>query len=805
MSTSTSTSTYAATSISLPSGDLGGIITQDSVLATGNSYTASSTITISSGITLSVEPGVIVIFSPNTQLQVDGSLNIQGTATSPVLFRAISPFKGNWQGIIVGSTSVNVTLDYAIIEHAREGIRFDNAGGEIHNSIIRTNQTGIYVTPNSAPQITNNNQIYNNNYGIYALGQNQLATNPNPVVTANSIYNNATVNYYTRNFGSAAIATLNAMNNWWGSTIVADIESKLYHRADTLSAPTINYLPFLDSENGSPTKGTALVDTWIAGQTLVANTVYDVISNIVIPAGVTMNVPSGVTFKIYGVTTSFRIDGSLNLQGTATNPVLFRGISPFKGNWQGIIVGSTSNNVILNYAIIEHAREGIRFDNAGGEIHNSIIRTNQTGIYVTPNSAPQITNNNHIYNNNYGIYVLGQNQSATNPTPVATGNSIYNNSYFNYYVRSFGNAASVTLDASNNWWGSTDLATVNGKIYDSNDTLSAPTLNIAPILLVESTSAPPQVQVSYVVVNTVSINETPIAFDSIVNRYFTLNSVTNVAGDTIRGASRLVVKNSSLAVLNADGVNGLGEPFFDISSVPDFDLATGLTTEPDVRIEFENINTPFTVTLRYEVVDTDGDGISDAYESQVGFDSNAANSTPDDFDNDGVPDVINNLVGTWTGPCNALGGGEYAQEVLVIFNRDFRTQYHSANTNDCQSRWLTVSNAYTYSLGDVGNIGLTGAGLDLTLEHIFVSSLELAVVNSLNAVCTKQDFSVTTENIADGIQCEGGVLYPIAGIIHYELLLNSSSIIKLGNRLDIIDQLQRAVDLDAAEFIRTAP
>jgi len=773
-------------------------------LVSGQVYDVVDDFTVPQGSTLTIPAGTTFrVYGANTEIRIDGSLNIQGTAAEPVIFTSnkTNPAKNSWSGLVIGPDATNVLIDYAVIEWANRGIFFDQTDGAVHHSVIQNNSFGIYVGYGASPQITQGNTITNNTYGVYVRSNGNASQNPNPVVTSNSLYGNSNYDYYAYYLGNAASVTLDASNNWWGTTDILAIAAKIYDNAEqSVWSPMVNFLPFQGSEGGASTNGSGLSGAW-DGTPLVSGQVYDVIDDFTVPQGSALTIPAGTTFRVYGANTEIRINGSLNIQGTAAEPVIFTSnkTNPAKNSWSGLVIGPNATNVVIDYATIEWANRGIFFDQSTGAVHHSVIQNNSFGIYVGYGASPQITQGNTITNNTYGVYVRGNGNASQNPSPVVTGNSLYGNSNYDYYAYYLGNAASVTLDASNNWWGTTDVLAIATNIYDNAEqSVWSPVVGISPI----RQSPPSPEQINYIVLNNVTLNQGAATFDSTLQGYFTLNSVSNPAGETVKGASRLVVSSSSLTVTNADGYTGNNEPFFIISASASFDLATGDTT-PDMRIEFENVSTGLVYTLRFEVVDTDADTISDAYEAQVGTNPDDLTSMPQDLNSDGIPDVINNLVGTWHGPCRDLGGGEFAQDELVFTYRDVQRKTHTAHSADCQARWLTVNNAYTYSMSNIGNIATTGVEFDLKLDHVYVTPHELAVNESLNQFCTKQDFAVAVQNIADGVQCQGDVIYPNAGVIHYDRLKNNVSI-QLGNKLDVINAVQRATEVDSASFNRTA-
>jgi RHS repeat-associated protein len=476
--------------IDIAPGSLEGLIIQDSNLLAGESYQVTGDITVNTGVSLMIPAGTRLEFSQNTRLIVNGSLIVQGSQGNPATFTSsnTTPTMGFWGGLVVGPDASGVVIDYAVIEGANYGIYFNQADGEVHHSLIQTNNIGIFVSSESNPQITQGNTITANSTGVYVYGTGSTSRNPNPVITGNSLYDNSSYDYYASMFGSASNVTLDASNNWWGTTDIAAISAKIYDTVEYPQyAPTVNILPIQGSEGGATTYSTGLAGIWDATP-LVGGQTYDVIGDFIVPVGSTLTVPAGVTFRGYGQYTAIHIDGSLDVQGTASNPVTFTSnrATPTKNNWQGLVIGPDASGVVIDYAVIEGANYGIYFNQADGEVHHSLIQTNNIGIFVSSESNPQITQGNTITANSTGVYVYGTGSTSTNPNPVITGNSLYDNSSYDYYASMFGSASNVTLDASNNWWGTTDIAAIAAKIYDTVEYPQyAPTVNIVPILNAE--------------------------------------------------------------------------------------------------------------------------------------------------------------------------------------------------------------------------------------------------------------------------------------------------------------------------------
>lgn len=242
--------------VSIPvSTPVSGAITQNTLWGLANSpYIVMGNITVNSGITLTVEPGVIVKFNGFYTIEANGIINAQGTMGNPITFTSAkpAPARGDWNTInLHGSGNI---LNYVTIEYADKGVYVPSAPlwqtPAIRNSTIRNNNTGIHLEPSTGPVIQTNT-ITNNNYGIFA-GCNSF-TGCTPTISGNSLYSNTGFNIYVFSYGTnASSKTVNAQNNWWGTTDAATIEAMIWHRNDSPGLALVNYDHFLDNPGGNP-------------------------------------------------------------------------------------------------------------------------------------------------------------------------------------------------------------------------------------------------------------------------------------------------------------------------------------------------------------------------------------------------------------------------------------------------------------------------------------------------------------------------------------------------------------------------
>ncbi len=179
-----------------------GVITQDTVWTLIDSpFIVVNNITVPSGVTLTIEPGVEVRFGGNFSLNVAGRLIAQGTEDRMITFTSNRPAEeakaGDWVAIEFiassGSQMACCTVEYAvngiiienssleisnceITKNSENGIKIiGNCSLTIKNSKIMLNKNGvapILLNINSSQQVTlDSDTISSNQYGVYIDGE----------------------------------------------------------------------------------------------------------------------------------------------------------------------------------------------------------------------------------------------------------------------------------------------------------------------------------------------------------------------------------------------------------------------------------------------------------------------------------------------------------------------------------------------------------------------------------------------------------------------------------------------------------
>jgi hypothetical protein len=166
-------------------------------------------------------------------------------------------------------------------------------------------------------------------------------------------------------------------------------------------------------------------------------------------------------------------------------------------------IGLIANNTISGYTT------GIEIhSDRGTKIQTNLITNNINGIQLIGQQTLVVANiqNNTITGNNVGISL--QKLPGVSMVPTIQFNNIYANSVCN-----INSTVPDPLNASNNWWGTTNAGTINQTIFDSKQNSTYGTVTFIPFLTAPNTAAPsaptttPQPTTSPI--NTPTVTNTP--------------------------------------------------------------------------------------------------------------------------------------------------------------------------------------------------------------------------------------------------------------------------------------------------------
>lgn len=310
------------------------ITTDTTWTANGNPYEVTTVVTVNPGVTLTVEPGVQVIFAQNAGLRVQGTVKATGTAAQPIRFTGSTPQAGWWQGIRFDGTQ-NAPLTGSTLEH----VTVEYAGG--------------------------------NNYGALYLSYATVT------VTQSTIRHSSKDGIY----------------GWYGGTVhlsdvtISDNAEYAIHLLDGSANPQLARLTV--SGNGANVIG--IGSGTLTGTHLWENVgvPYRLTENQHVAAGATLTIEPGTQIQA-GEHVALNVSGRLQAVGTAQQPILFTGTTAQAGWWQGIKIEGSANSPLttsaLEYVTIEYAG-----GNGYGALyaayatvpikHSTIRHSSEDGIY----------------------------------------------------------------------------------------------------------------------------------------------------------------------------------------------------------------------------------------------------------------------------------------------------------------------------------------------------------------------------------------------------------------------------------------
>ncbi len=206
---------------------------------------------------------------------------------------------------------------------------------------------------------------------------------------------------------------------------------------------------------------------------------YVVFGNLYIRNGATLRIEDGVTVRFDKVTLDggYRegaeiivSDGALIAEGAPGWPILFTSNEaiPFAGDW-GALVIEGNNTVTLSMCRIEYAKDGLLMQSMtmGAAMSSTIeyleiSNCSQHGISVNSGTSPDITGctitgNGSGLSYDGGIYLMDS-------APLINYNNIYSNNPYNII-----NDSIYNVDATYNWWETTNEQLIAQGIYDYYD------------------------------------------------------------------------------------------------------------------------------------------------------------------------------------------------------------------------------------------------------------------------------------------------------------------------------------------------
>lgn len=151
-------------------------------------FVVTKNLTIKSGATLTIEPGVEIRFGGNFSLVVEGRLYASGTSEKKITFtsNAYDPTVGTWNTIEFINRTQTSTMTYCTVKYAVNGITVKNGNVEVKNGKISNNlRNGIYITGDNNAFFRENTVEFNQE-GVFLAGDASGVTLEKNIISANT-------------------------------------------------------------------------------------------------------------------------------------------------------------------------------------------------------------------------------------------------------------------------------------------------------------------------------------------------------------------------------------------------------------------------------------------------------------------------------------------------------------------------------------------------------------------------------------------------------------------------------------------
>ncbi|HEX2196867.1 MAG TPA: hypothetical protein VHJ76_08070 [Actinomycetota bacterium] len=237
------------------------VIREDTTWTKAESPIRVGTVRVEPGVTLTIEPGVEVVFEIPSRLVVAGALRAEGTAAEPIVFTSDT----RWGGIrfvdAVDPRPPSV-IRHVRVANAGIGIRMRGDAISVADSLFVDNDAAIEVLdPDSTVTFSGNelysnriafvgrttgtievveNDFWDNDISLLFLGQDPYSCPAGDGVFEvhhNDVLRGPATGWFANDVrtspGSAETGlVVDASQNWWGSTYEEDIEARLAPERD---------------------------------------------------------------------------------------------------------------------------------------------------------------------------------------------------------------------------------------------------------------------------------------------------------------------------------------------------------------------------------------------------------------------------------------------------------------------------------------------------------------------------------------------------------------------------------------------
>lgn len=432
---------------------VGGILSADAVFTQAqNPYIVTEPLIVPAGITLTIEPGVILNFMVRTSLRVEGgTLIADGDETNRIVFTAHGASGGNekiWDGIaiFISRTQFDAEGNYA-------------GGNLIRSADIQLTTTGIFLS-DTALLLSEDTRIVNCDYGAFLQSESSL-------ILKNSLIDRCSYGMYIKNSGNNEVSSCNITNCDIGIFFPSNNTSRFNRIINNNISNNRNIALFLSLGQSQ------IQYNLIQGNTVAYNNIGLHIGN------------GGIDDAGFNTISANLIhNNDIGIKLSQDNDTL-RG-NHIRNNQTGILLSRASFCVVEENFISGNSNWGIILTDASNSnvlSHNNVLN-NFAGIKVTEKDLKYSTHNKIEYNS------LSGNQNEAFLFEAGPQAGIHFNSIRGRENLLFVNRFETDLLATDNYWFTNDTLLIDEMIFDVHDDNSFGEVIYKPFLVSPDPSSP---------------------------------------------------------------------------------------------------------------------------------------------------------------------------------------------------------------------------------------------------------------------------------------------------------------------------